>query len=169
MLRDNRRDIYVATIDTKQVEKISTNWGSDASPRWSQDGRTIAWVTEPNTTTPLPDGTASSVVLQGHLVLYDVNAKTIKSAAATTFDTEAGNPIWTNEGTRVLFVSGKRAYNEAFAYDVTTGRYTQLTNKRTINGTSVSKDGKTIVLTMDAPDSATEIYVTDPSFANPAG
>ena len=41
---------------------------------------------------------------------------------------------------------------------MTTGRYTQLTNKRTINGTSVSKDGKTIVLTMDAPDSATEIY-----------
>ena len=167
MLRDNRRDIYLAAIDTKQVEKISTNWGNDATPRWSPDGRTIAWVTEPNSTTPLPDGTASSVILQGQLVLYDVNAKTIKSAAAQTFDTEAGNPIWTNEGTRVLFVSGKRAYNEAFAYDVTTGRYTQLTNRRTINGTSVSKDGKTIVLTMDAPDSATEIYVTDPSFANP--
>jgi dipeptidyl aminopeptidase/acylaminoacyl peptidase len=166
MLRDNRRDVYMATIDSKQVEKISTNWGSDASPRWSQDGRTIAWVTEPNTTTPLPDGTASSVILQGHLVLYDVNAKTIKSAAETTFDTEAGNPIWTNEGTRVLFLSGKRTYNEAFAYDVTSGRYTQLTNKRTINGTSVSKDGKTIVLTMDAPDSATEVFVTDPSFAN---
>jgi dipeptidyl aminopeptidase/acylaminoacyl peptidase len=176
MLRDNRRDIYVAEVPGQQangptgqqkIEKISTNWGNDASPRWSQDGRTIAWVTEPNATSPLPDGTASSVVLQGHLVLYDVNTKTMKSAAAATFDTEAGNPIWTNEGTRVLFVSGKRAYNEAFAYDVTTGRYTQLTTRRTINGTSVSKDGKTIVLTMDAPDSATEIYVTDPSFASP--
>ena len=30
----------------------------------------------------------------------------------------------------------------------------------------MSKDGRTIVLTMDAPDSATEIYVTDPSFGN---
>ena len=177
MLRDNRRDVYIAELPGQQangptgqqprVEKISTNWGNDATPRWSQDGRTIAWVTETNTTPPLPDGTASSVILQGHLVLYDVNTKTIKSAAAATFDTEAGNPIWTNEGTRVLFVSGKRAYNEAFAYDVTSGRYTQLTNRRTINGTSVSKDGKTIVVTMDAPDSATEIFVTDPSFANP--
>src|SRR5688500_604088 len=168
MLRDNRRDVYIASIDNKQVEKVSTNWGFDGSPRWSPDGRTIAWVTEPNATTPLPDGTASSVVQQGHLVLYDVNAKTIKSAAAATFDTDAGgNPIWTNEGTRVLFVSGKRSYNEVFAYDVTTGRYTQLTTRRTINGTSVSKDGKTIVVTMDAPDAATEIFVTDPSFANP--
>ncbi len=167
MLRDNRRDIYVATLDTKQVEKISTNWGTDASPRWSPDGRTIAWVTEPNTTTALPDGTASSVILQGQLALYDVTAKTIKNTATPTFDTDAGNPIWTNEGTRVLFLSGKRAYNEAFAFDVTTGRYTQLTTRRTINGTSVSHDGKTIVLTMDAPNSATEIYVTDPSFTNP--
>ena len=168
MLRDNRRDVYIATIDNKQVEKISTNWGFDGSPRWSPDGRTIAWVTEPNTTAPLPDGTAASVVQQGQLVVYDVNTKTIKNAAAATFDAEAGgNPIWTNEGTRVLFVSGKRAYNEAFAYDVATGRYTQLTTRRTINGTSVSKDSKTIVLTMDAPDGASEIYVTDPSFATP--
>ena len=167
MIRDNRRDVYIATLDSKQVEKISTNWGNDGSPKWSQDGRTIAWVTEPNNTAPLPDGTASSVILQGHLVLYDVNSKTMKSAASTSFDIEAGNPIWTNEGTRVLFLSGKRAYNEAFAYDVTTGRYTQLTTNKTINGTSVSKDGKTIVLTMDAPNSATEVYVTDPSFANP--
>ena len=167
MLRDNRRDIYLADAGTKQVEKISTNWGNDSSPRWSQDGRTIAWVTEPNTTSPLPDGTASSVILQRRLVLYDVTTKAIRDTTTAAFDTEAGNPIWTNEGTRVLFVSGKRAYNEAFAYDVTTGAYTQLTSKRTINGTSVSKDGRTIALTMDAPDSATEIYVTDPSFANP--
>src|SRR5687767_3011470 len=168
MLRDHRRDIYIATVNNRQGEKSSTNWGLDGAPCLSLDRRTIALLNEPNATTPLPDRTPPNVVQQGHLVLYDVNARTIKSAAAATFDTDAGgNPIWTNEGTRVMFISGKRAYNEAFAYDVTSGRYTQLTTRRTINGTSVSKDGKTIVLTMDAPDSATEIYVTDPSFASP--
>jgi len=166
MLRDNRRDVYVADVVAKRVEKISTNWGSDSSPRWSQDGATIAFVSEPNTTAPLPDGTASGVVMQGRLMLYDVKAKTIKDTLTPQFDSEAGTPIWTNEGTRVMFITGKRSYNEAFAYDVTSGTYTQLTQKRTINGTSVSKDGKTIVLTMDAPDTATEVYVTDPSFAN---
>jgi len=166
MLRDNRRDIYIADVATRTVDKISTNWGNDGAPRWSQDGATIAWLGEPNTTAPLPDGTASSVVLQQRLMLYDVNTKAIRDATTPAFDSDAGNPIWTNEGKRVMFVTGKRAYNEAFAYDLTSGAYTQLSQKRTINGTSVSKDGKTIVLTMDAPDSATEIYVTDPSFAN---
>ena len=51
-------------------------------------------------------------------MLYDVKAKTIKDTLTPAFDSDAGNPIWTNEGTRVMFVTGKRAYNEAFAYDV---------------------------------------------------
>jgi len=175
MLRDNRRDVYIATPATagepagqqaSKIEKISTNWGHDGSPRWSQDGATIAWVSEPNSTTALPDGTAAGVVMQQRLMLYDVNAKTIKDTLTPGFDSEAGNPVWTNEGKRVMFVTGKRAYNEAFAYDLTSGAYTQLSQKRTINGTSISKDGRTIALAMDAPDAATEIYVTDPSFAN---
>ena len=176
MLRDNRRDVYIATLagqavgpsgsQAVSVEKISTNWGNDGQPRWSQDGTTIAWVGEPNSTAPHPDGTAVGVVMQQRLMLYNVNARTIKDTLTPHFDSDAGNPVWTNEGTRVMFVTGKRAYNEAFAYDLSSGTYTQLTQKRTINSTSVSKDGKTIVVTMDAPDAATEIYVTDPSFAN---
>jgi dipeptidyl aminopeptidase/acylaminoacyl peptidase len=174
MLRDNRRDVFLATIgqangptgqQANKIEKISTNWGSDSSPRWSQDGATIAWVGEPNTTSPMPDGTAHGVVMQQRLMLYDVNTKAIKDTLTPGFDSDAGNPIWTNEGKRVMFVTGKRAYTEAFAYDLTSGAYTQLSTKRTINGTSISKDGRTIALTMDAPDSATEVYVTDPSFA----
>ena len=166
MLRDNRRDVYLADVASKKVEKISSNWGNDGSPRWSQDGKTIAWVGEPNTTAPLPDGTASSVVMQQRLMLYDVKAKTIKDTLTPAFDNDAGNPVWTNEGTRVVFTTGKRAYTEAFAYDLTSGTYTQLTRNKTIGSTTISKDGKTIVVTMDAPNSATELYVTDPSFAN---
>ena len=93
----------------------------------------------------MPDGTAAGVVMQQRLMLYDVNAKTIKDTLTPAFDSDAGNPVWTNEGTRVMFVTGKRAYNEAFAYDLTSGTYTQLTQKRTISGTSISKDGRTIV------------------------
>lgn len=165
MLRDNRRDVYIADLASKSIEKISTNWGSDGQPRWSPDGKTIAWVMEPNATAAMPDGTAHGVIMQQRLVLYDVGAKTIKDIGGT-FDVDPGAPIWTNEGQRVMFVGGQRAYNEAFAYDLTSGRYTQLSQRRTINGTSISKDGRTIVVTMDAPDAATEVYVTDPSFQN---
>ncbi|MDP2055156.1 MAG: S9 family peptidase, partial [Acidobacteriota bacterium] len=166
MLRDNRRDIYLASLEPKQVEKISTNFGSDTSPRWSPDGKSIAWTSEPYTGAPLPDGTAPGVTMQSKLMLYDVAARSIKDVSSPGFDTDAGNPVWTAEGNRVVFVAGKRAYNEAFAYDLTTGRYTQLSSKKTLQGTSISTDGRTVALTMDTPDSASEVYVTDPAYQN---
>ncbi len=166
MLRDNRRDIYLADLASKRIEKISTNFGSDTSPKWSPDGKLIAWTAEPYTGGPLPDGTAPGVTLQSKLMLYDVAARSIKDVSSPAFDTDAGNPVWTAEGNRVMFVSGKRAYNEAFAYDLTTGRYTQLSTRKTLQGASISKDGRTIALTMDTPDSASEVYVTDPAFQN---
>ncbi len=164
MLRDNRRDIYLATLSPPRIDKISTNFGSDTSPRWSPDGKSIAWTAEPNTGAPLPDGTAPGVTMQSKLMLYDVAAKTIKDVSSPGFDTDAGNPVWTAEGNRVMFVAGKRAYNEAFAYDLTSGRYTQLSSRKTLQGASISKDGRTIALTMDSPNSASEVYVTDPAF-----
>ena len=166
MLRDNRRDIYLADVAATRVEKISTNFGNDASPKWSPDGKSIAWTLEPYNGAPIPDGTAPSVVLQSRLVLYDVAAKTIKDVSSPAFDTDAGNPVWTAEGNRVMFVAGKRAYTEAFAYDLTSGRYTQLSAKRTLQGPTASKDGRTIAVTMDAPDAAAEVFVTDPAFAS---
>jgi dipeptidyl aminopeptidase/acylaminoacyl peptidase len=175
MLRDNRRDIYVAELGEEgnpqrvaststRIEKISTNFGSDTSPRWSPDGKSIAWTSEPYTGAPLPDGTAPGVTMQSKLMLYDVAARSIKDVSSPAFDTDAGNPVWTAEGSRVMFVAGKRAYNEAFAYDLTTGRYTQLSQKKTLQGASISKDGRTIALIMDAPEAASEVYVTDPAF-----
>ena len=65
-----------------------------------------------------------------------------------------------------MFLSGKRAYQEAFAYDLTTGSYTQLSVKRTIQSSLISKDGRAIVVAMDAPDAATELYATDPRFGS---
>jgi dipeptidyl aminopeptidase/acylaminoacyl peptidase len=166
MLRDNRRDIYVADLPTRQIEKISPNFGTDTSPKWSPDGGTIAWTAEPNAGPIIADGTASGVVLQSRLMLYDVARKTINDTSTPSFDLDAGVPQWTAEGRRILFVTGRRAYSEAFAFDLATKAFTQLSDRRTMQFGSQSRNGKTIVVTMDSPGMAAEVYVTDPTFAN---
>ena len=166
MLRDNRRDIYLADLRSKQIEKISPELRQRRRASMVAGWRHHRLGQRAQHHAGHPDGTAVSVVKQQRLMLYDVKAKSLKDVSSATFEVEPGNPQWTNEGTRVMFISGDRAYNNAFAYDVTSGAYTRLSQRRTLNGTSTSKDGRTIVVTMDAPDSATEVYVTDPSFAN---
>ncbi len=165
MLRDTRRDVFVADLATRQVTAISTNFGSDTNPRWSPDGKWIAWTADLNASAPIGDGTPPGVVVQGRLMLYDTAARTIKDASSPDFDVDAGTPVWSADSTRILFSAGRRAYSEAFAYEVATGRYTRLSPERTLQLGTASADDKTIAVVMDTPDSPGEVYVTDGSFA----
>ncbi|MGH9202452.1 MAG: prolyl oligopeptidase family serine peptidase, partial [Vicinamibacterales bacterium] len=73
---------------------------------------------------------------------------------------------WSADGRHILFVAGKRAYSEAFSFDVAAGKYTQLTRERTLQYGSRSRDGNVIAVTMDSAESPGEVYVTDSSFAS---
>jgi dipeptidyl aminopeptidase/acylaminoacyl peptidase len=164
MLRDQRHDIYIVDVASKQATRISPNAGADTSPRWSPDGAWIAWVTDPNTARPNGDGTPVGVVVQSRLTLYDVAARTVKDAATSSFDLEMGTPFWSADSARILFHTGRRAWVEAFAYELRTGRYTALTERRTLQIGSLSRDGQVVAVTMDTPDTPAEIYVTGPDF-----
>src|SRR4029453_15784055 len=71
---------------------------------------------------------------------------------------------WSSDGRSITLVSGKRAYNEAFSFDVATGKYRQLTQQKTLQLGSRSKDGKVVAVTMDSPQMPGEVHVTDAAF-----
>jgi dipeptidyl aminopeptidase/acylaminoacyl peptidase len=166
MLRDNRSDIYVADVAANTVEKITTNPGTDGQPAWSPDGARIAFVSEIAAAPAIADGTLPSTVGHGRLMLFDVSAKTIKDASRADFDVDAGAPQWTADSRRILFTSGRRAFNEIFAFDVAAGTYAQLTTRRTLQIGSRSRDGQVYAVTQDSPMAPTEIFVTDAGFAS---
>ena len=166
MLRDYRSDIYVADLATAAVEKISSNPGPDAQPQWSPDGMTIAWTADPTSAKAIADGTVPSYIGHGHLILYDVSKKAVRDVWSRDFDVDPGSPQWSADSRQILFVAGKRAYSEAFSFDVGTGRYTQLTRDKTLQSGSRSRDGKVVAVTMDSPQSPGEVFVTDSSFGS---
>jgi dipeptidyl aminopeptidase/acylaminoacyl peptidase len=165
MIRDNRADVYVATVASKAIEKISTNPGADSNAQWSPDGVHIAWVAEPTTAKPIGDGTLPSYIGHGHLMLYDVSKKTVRDVWSSSFDVDVNAPHWTADGKQIVFVAGKRSYAEAFSFDVASGSYTQLTREKTLSFGSRSKDGRVVVVTMDSPRMPGEVYVTDAAFS----
>jgi dipeptidyl aminopeptidase/acylaminoacyl peptidase len=164
MLRDERQDVYIAEVATKQVTKISTNFGRDSSPQWSPDGARIAWVTDPNTAKPNGDGTPASEVRQSRLAIYDVASRAVRDAGSAAFDLEMGQPQWSRDSARILFTTGQRAYTTVFGYDLASGRYTALTERRTLQIGSQSRDGSVLAVTQDTPALPSEIYVTGPDF-----
>jgi dipeptidyl aminopeptidase/acylaminoacyl peptidase len=166
MLRDSRSDIYIADVAARTVEKITTNPGADGQAAWSPDGARIALVAELGAAPPIPDGTLPSVIGHGRLMLYDVAARAIKDVSRPDFDFDAGHPHWTADSRRILFTSGRRAFTEVFAYDIAGGTYASLTEKRTLQIGSRSRDGRVYAVTQDSPASPAEIFVTDSSFSS---
>ena len=112
------------------------------------------------------DGTYPVYVGNGHLMLYDVAAKTLKDVvdagvrsrsrhAALVARRPAPSCSW----------PASASYTEAFSFDVASGKYTQLTQQKTLQYGSRSKDGKVVAVTMDSPETPSEIHVTDATFA----
>ena len=165
MLRDGRQDVYIATVADLQIERITSNAGSDSSPRWSPDGRTIAFTTEPPSRfTPGPDGLATADPRQARLAFYDTRTRAITEAP---FDLEPRILEWTADSRRLLLSVGKGTYNEVFSYDTGSRQFTQLTQGRMISFGSLSRDGGTAAFVMESATQPPDVYAADASFASP--
>jgi dipeptidyl aminopeptidase/acylaminoacyl peptidase len=166
LLRDGRRDVYIADVVAKAVEKISPNFGPDGSPRYAPDGRQIAYLSEPVTAPPIGDGTPRGTVAQQRVMVYDVATKQTRDATGT-LSVEPGTPFWSADGRRLLFAAGDRAYVNAFELDLATGKATTLTRRRTLQLGTFSADGSRVAFTMDSPTAPAEVFVADARFASP--
>ncbi len=163
LLRDGRRDIYIADVAARSVEKVSANFGPDSNPRFSPDGRRLAYLSEPVTAPPIGDGTPRGTVGQSHVLVYDLASKETKDVTGS-LAVDPGAPHWLADGVRLVFTAGTRAYNEAWMLDTASGKATQLTRDRTLQIGNFSADGSTVALTLDTPLAPADVHVADASF-----
>ena len=140
--------------------------GRDGSPRYSPDGRHIAYLSEPVTAPPIGDGTPRGTVAQQRVMVYDVTTKQTRDATGS-LAVEPGAPYWSADGRRLLFATGDRAYVNAFELDLATGTATTLTSRRTLQLGTFSADGSRVAFTMDSPTAPAEVFVADARFATP--
>jgi dipeptidyl aminopeptidase/acylaminoacyl peptidase len=166
-LRDQRADVYLLTLDGDRLEKITSNPGPDDSPAFSPDGGTIAFLTTPNESAPLPDGTRTADLRNARLALYDVSKKTVRELLDPAFDLIPEDPIWAPDGKRLLFRAGEGSYLEVYAYEIGERRFRKLTRNAVVALGNTSRDGSVVALTMESSDTPWEVYVSGPDFASP--
>src|SRR5581483_8934328 len=97
----------------------------------------------------------------------DVASKATKDVYDPKADVSAGAPIWTPDSKHVMFVTGDRAYNAVYDYDVATNKLTRVANKMLLNGFSLSHDGRTVAFALATSNSPADVNVADITFASP--
>jgi dipeptidyl aminopeptidase/acylaminoacyl peptidase len=165
MQRDLRRDLYIANVATRSIEKVDSGFGTHQAPAWSPDGSTIAYLVRPSDTSVLLDSTEPRIVRQQRLMLYDVAGKTTREATSDLTIAPVP-PTWSPDSSQLYFSSGTRAYSEAWSLDVASGEFTQLTNGRQIQVNSISSDGRRIAGVISSSEAPAELVVADAAIEN---
>ena len=143
-------EIFIVPIEGGAPKKISTSPGSDSTPRYSPDGRYIAWLMQE---TP---GYESD---RFQLALYDRKTSQIRSITKS-FDRWVGTFVWAPNSKHIYFVAEDEG--EAPVYRITADG-TGLTKVLLGHDDDISllPDGTKIVFTRNQAVAPAEIYVAD--------
>lgn len=122
-------DIYLYNISTKKTKNLSEgNMGYDTEPRFSPDGKWIAW---------LQMKTPGFEADQNRIILYEIatgkttdlmTSKPSMSAESAGFNQSAGNLVWSADGKSIYFSSATQGTNQLYVVDVASGKFRKITS-----------------------------------------
>ena len=141
-------DVFVVALAGGEARRLTgDNKGADRTPRYSPDGRFIAYRSQ---------ATAGFESDRWRLMLYDRKANTTRELLPK-FDAHVEDIIFAQDGSSIYFLSGERGEHPVFNVSVADGSVRKLVGG--YNGElQVSRDGRFLVFTRSDAANAAEIY-----------
>ena len=169
LIRDNRTNLFLFTLATKQLLQLTHGLSASSSPAWSPDGHTIAYLFDPDGYKALGDGIPYQDSHQAHLMLLDVATGQSRDVSSPAFDLYAGDPIWSADGREIRFTTGDQVWEDVFSYSLGSGQYRQVTHQQLIrlDGHSFSRDGSQAAFLSETSTQPGDVYVATADFASP--
>lgn len=121
-LRGGISDLYIANADGSNLRQLTHDRYAEMHPQWSPDGRRIAITTDRGPNTNID----SLIFGQYNIALYDLASGEIE--LLTQVGGNHINPIWTRDGTEVLFVSDMNGIPNIYSMDIDTKEISRITN-----------------------------------------
>ena len=133
------------------LRKLTDNEGPDASPRWSPNGKQIAYLSRDLKT---------AEVGQLRLMMIAVDGGTAR-ALAPNFEYQPGAPKWSADGHTIYFNSPVRTTSQLFSVPTDGGDPKQLSDIKGVMGqTSFSRDGSVSAFTKSDTQHPDDVYVS---------
>lgn len=150
-------DIYLYNIETGKTTNISAaNLGYDVDPRFSPDGKSIAWLSMER---------AGFEADKNRLVVYDLASKSLMEITKN-IDQSADNILWAKDSKSIYFTSCVDAVHQLYVYTLSAKKdpIRKITNGLSDLGSiDLSFDGKQtyVIATKVNMSTPTEVYRVD--------
>ncbi len=146
-------DIFVLDLNTKRTEQITTFAGENGSPRFSPDGKWLAY-TQSTTESGFNMYDAS------HLYVYEFGTTASRNISGT-LDHSVSVPVWSADSRYVYSLIDDDRNGRIARFDPSNGQHSYLTNETgRYSSLDMGKDGKMLALFSD-PATPNEIYLSE--------
>ncbi|MGE0127158.1 MAG: prolyl oligopeptidase family serine peptidase [Blastocatellales bacterium] len=154
--RSTNNDLFIVSVNGGEAKRITgNNPGSDTTPRYSPDGKYIAYRSQSR------NGYESD---RFRLMIYDRKAGTSKELT-TNFDRWVGELVWAPDSQNIFIVAEDRG-REMIGVASINGGIKPIIAKTASNGITLSADGKTLAFTRSSMTMPAEVFAANSGGSN---
>lgn len=162
--KNNRCDIFIYDINTQHLLQITDDLYLNSQPRWSNNGKDIAFVSERphifNDRSVLNQKKTGNLISNLSKDIYKYNLKNDTIIRVTNDPYDNFHPVWSSNDDKILFISDREFIANIFVIDLELNKTAKVSNVLSgVHSFDISDNDESLILSIYY-DNVWEIYTS---------